>query len=147
MSTTYGTITEILERDPITAEIFSRSTIRWTSSYQGETDYEDSKGRRLRFRWGKVPYVWGWERPGERYWNFDSEEEFQRELNGRHGLLLWGVDPVEAETLAEYRQFYRAGAKTGYYDFDQRRYIQCEPTKKRLGTESWERFKAKTERN
>lgn len=118
--------------------------IPWISSYQGETDYEvrfgHLNGRRITFRWGKLPWRWSWLKPDQKYWNYDSEELFQREANGAWGILhCMCCNPVNVETLECFRELYVPLAVTGYFDHTTKNWVVCEPTKKELSTETWYR--------
>ena len=120
--------------------------IPWVSSYQGETDYQPRSGplrdRRLSFRYAKVPWRWSYQKPNERYWNYETEDRFQREVNGAWGIVHRGANPLDAETLEWFRQEYVPLAVTGYLNFETGLWTVCAPTLQELCTESWRRWKA-----
>jgi hypothetical protein len=137
-----GSITDLIQQRHFETPN-ARRRIRWTSSYQGATDYDSDIGkrRRLTFRYGKLPWRWSFQKPGEVYWNFASEEEFQHEVNGSWGILHGGSDPVDAETLLAFRELYLPEAVTGYFDHKLKRWVICEPTTQELSNESWKKWK------
>lgn len=114
--------------------------IPWTSGYQMETDYEfrpTYTGDKLTFLWAKR--AWDFRGDGTRYWNWPTEEDFEREGNGRWGMLLRCTNPVDAETLEIFHREHCATAVTGWLDYQTGSWIECEPTSERLGTQSCER--------
>lgn len=114
--------------------------LQFISSFQGESDYRDTHAttRRVTFRWAKCPWIWGFEKPGQKYWNYANEEEFQRDFNGAWGILHEMANPVDAETLEAFRREHLPNAVTGYYDHLKKQWVVCEPTTRKLGTETWE---------
>lgn len=133
-----GSITDIIKFDSALPP--ERRRLNFISSYQGQTDYRGLDGTgRLSFRWGKVPWVWGFQKPGEKYWNYETEEEFQRDINGRWGLLTDGGNPVGPTTLEVFRAEYLSNAVTGYYDHEKKDWVVCGPTTEKRGTASWQR--------
>jgi len=114
--------------------------LQFISNYQGETDYEPLRGHgegRLTFRSAKVPWRWSWLKEGERYWNYDTEEAFQRSVNGDWGILHQGNEPVDAATLDVFRAEKCALAVTGYFDHLQMRWLPCEPTTEKPSNQSF----------
>lgn len=113
------------------------SPYRFTSSYQGQTDYEllGCAGVRFSFRWAMCPWQWSYEeRP---VWNWPDRESFMREFNGAWGLLLRGSEPVNAEQLRLFREFHCPTAVTGYHDHATNQWVECEPTDAQPGHASW----------
>lgn len=109
-------------------------SIRWTSGYQGETEYE-YRGRRLRFRWAKVPWRFSWA-PAS-YWNYADRRSFELQHNGNHGLLTCGAEPVDPETLAVFRREYHSGAETGFFCHVRKRWVRCKATTKQPSYTTW----------
>lgn len=116
-------------------------TLRFRSSYQGEATYHLPDGRELRFRWAKVPFRWSFMKPGERYWNFDTQEKFEAEMNGNHGMVTLGTEPVDSDALEAFRREQHAGVRTGFFCHLRHGWIACEPTALRLSQASWEEAK------
>ncbi len=109
-----GSLTEIIVSKPRKEVARDRKRIRFISSYQGEVDYEmHGLAGRLHFRWAKVPWGWSWHQ-GRRYWNFDSEEEFDRVgPNASWGILHNGGKKVPAEVLEIFRDEHCGDAVMG----------------------------------
>lgn len=113
----------------------SRASFR--SSYQGESSY-NYEDYTLRFRYAKVPWRWSWLKPDERYWNFDNEGLFQREINGAWGIINRSGNPVTPECLDVCREEIDIQIVTGYFDQVAYQWVVCEPTHELLGTRSYE---------
>ncbi len=136
-----GDLTDlIVDRTPDCNTPNEARRIPWISSYQGEVDFQVGfghlNGRRISWRYAKVPWRWSFQREGERYWNFGTEEEFQSQVNGAWGIIHCSANPIDAATLEEFRRYHPL-AVTGYYDHLTRSWVICEPTTQELGTESW----------
>lgn len=115
------------------------SPIRFISGYQGETDYETRLAPgRITLRYAKVPWRWSWKQE-ERYWNFDTEAEFQAQVNGAWGILHCGSDPVSPEVLAAFRAHHHPLMVTGFYNHETRLWELCEPSLVKLSYQSWQR--------
>lgn len=134
-----GFLTDIIRgRDDLSLAERDSCPIRWKVSFQGKVDYE-CRGRRLEFRYAKIAWRDG-------YWNYESEEEFQRQHNGDWGILhnYYG-DPVDRETLELFRKYHVPSAVTGYFDHVEKRWLECEPTDQDLSQASWRTYKLTAE--
>lgn len=116
-------------------------TLQFISSFQGEADYVNphDKTGRITYRWHKCPWVWGFERAGEKYWNYATEADFQREFNGSCGILHQSTNPVPADVLQLFQEECCAEAVTGYFNHETNSWTICEPTNQPLSTQSWSR--------
>ena len=133
-----GSFTDVIVRDRPYIEREARR-IQFISCYQCETDYHRLHGRegRFTFRFGKLPWRWSWLKEGEVYWNFKTEADFQRELNGAWGILHSGTEAVDAETLAVFREECYSLAVTGWFNHGTKAWEICEPTTERQSHRSW----------
>lgn len=117
---------------------------QWKVGYQGETEFELSyliapknhrlDGRRVRFRYGKVPWKFSWE--PKSYWNYPDEAAFELSgPNASHGMLTMGIHPVPRHVLALFRRHHYATAITGYWCSHSRTFIPLQPEE---APETWE---------
>ena len=116
--------------------------LRWISGYQGEVTYEMPDGTRYFFRWAKLPWRWDFLTNGQRYWNWDRQEDFEKEMNGRHGLFVRGSEPADPEAFELFRKHFHQDAKTGWFDHATKQWVICEPTTANPSHDSWKALQA-----
>ena len=130
-----GFIRELIQHTGATHFTKDYQALRWTCSYQGESDYE-YKGQRLKFRYGKTAWQLG-------YWNYANEEDFEAQHNGNWGLVTRGNEPVDADVLALFRAEHYPSAATGYYCHTRHRWVECKPTNRQPGHASYKKEMSK----
>ena len=117
----------------------------WVSSYQGESEW-DFEGKRLRFRSSKCPWRWSFQAASERYWNFDSREQFEAQHNGNHGMVTCGAEPVDAAALQLFRDRVHAKAVTGFFCHHRARWVRCKPTSRQPSRRTWQQKQKREDR-
>jgi len=142
-------------------QVFEKPSFRFQSSFQGEIEYElapklwkeekhtfqteRNHHHRIQYRYATLNFDY---KPfGEKYWNYQNEEEFERKFNSTHLLLRNRQEPVSKAILEAFQNEVDEKAQTGFYCHIRNRWIKCKPTHKNPSRKTYEVSKIRKEKS